>query len=992
LKAKPLPSDLDLLPCAVLVTDGQGRVLSLNAQMREQFGLPALAETQQHLDNWLPPASRIFMQTHVWPLLLRQGRVDEIHLKLRAAGGEQRPVLLNARCLPGDAPPATMRVHWALFSAVERQRFEAELLHARQRMQNLLLSSNSGTWEWHVPSGALRVNERWAGMLGWSVAETQALDLGGRSAQLHPEECEAVAQQLEALLRGDQVEYLSDHRMRHRHEHWVWVQERGRVISRLPDGSPEWVFGTLVDISETMAQRDALRLSEALLRRTNDLAGVGGWELDLRTQALFWSAQTCRIHGVPEGYQPRLEEAFGFFPERAREQIQAAVRQGTADGSGWDLEVPFVRRDGTPLVVRALGMVDRENGMPVRMVGALQDVTEQHRLMQTLRQAKLAAESASEAKSMFLANMSHEIRTPMNAIIGIAHLLADTPLNDDQSQLLGKLQIAGRSLLGLIDDVLDLAKIEAGEMSIERASYSPQHLLHEIDAVFATQARRKGLSWALQIPADLPSLLIGDAGRLGQVLSNLLSNALKFTTSGGVALVVELAGPQLCLSVRDTGIGIALEAQGKLFQPFSQADASTTRRFGGTGLGLFISRRLVDLMGGRLIMRSAAGQGAEFSVLLPVEVADSTAADSPAPQSLGQAAAVGGGKRLQAVRLLVVDDSEINLEVISRMLQREGADVVCETSAVLALARLKRAEHFDAVLLDIQMPEMDGLEATRQIRQIPGLEGLPVLALTAGALAEERRRALDAGMSEFLTKPVDPARVLQALSRHLAPQASLVAIAAAPEIAPTPPANFPVIDGVNATETLPRLGGDLALFHRLIARLLSTFDNAWLAGLATRSAAELQAEMHKLRGSASLLGVARIDQLAGEAEEHLRQGGLPADVRPELDALADALAALRLAVAQMPKSALEPGELPASATLSSPEDGPQRLAGLLMLLRQQDLGAAHKLAALLPWLRAEGLSEEELHRLSHTVAELDFEPALEILSVWKAPGASSLKA
>ncbi|WP_343622268.1 ATP-binding protein [Roseateles puraquae] len=981
-----------MLPCAVLVTDGQGRVLSLNAEMREQFGLPAHPGAQRHLDDWLPLASRIFVQTHVWPLLLRQGRVNEIHLKLKGADGEARPVLLNARCLPGDAPPATTRVHWALFSAVERQRFEGELLHARQRLQNLLLSSDAGTWEWHVPTGALRVNERWAAMLGWSIAETQALDLSRRSAQLHPDERQPVAQRLEALLGLGPSEYLSEHRMRHRQGHWVWVQERGRVVSRRPDGSPEWIFGTLVDISETVAQRDAVRRSEALLRRTNDLAGVGGWELDLRTQTLFWSAQTCRIHGVPEGYQPHLDEALGFYPEGAREQIEAAVRRGTEDGSPWDLEVPFVRRDGSPLVVRALGMVDHENGAPVRMLGALQDVTEQHRLMQTLRQAKLAAESASEAKSMFLANMNHEIRTPMNAIIGIAHLLADTPLNEDQRQLLGKLQISGRALLSLIDDVLDLAKIEAGEMGIERAAYSPHDLFHEVEAVFATQAARKGLSWNLQLPAELPPLLIGDATRLRQVLSNLLSNALKFTALGGVSLVVGLEGDQLRLTVHDTGIGIPVEAQDKLFQPFAQADASTTRRFGGTGLGLFISRRLVDLMGGRMGLRSAAGEGAEFSVLLPLEAADTTVLDSSLSRSIGQAPAAAGGKRLQAVRLLVVDDSEINLEVLSRMLEREGAQVVCETSAASALARLERAERFDAVLLDIQMPDIDGLEATRRIRRTPGLAGLPVLALTAGALAEERRRALDAGMDEFLTKPVDPDKVVQALSRHLAPALSTAAIADESETVSPPLAALPVIDGLDVAEALSRLGGDLVLFHRLIARLLSTFNTAWLAGLAARSAAELQAEMHKLRGSASLLGAARVDQLAAEAEARLRQGGLPDEVRPQLDALAEALAALRDAAAPMWSLTPDRGELTAPVTLPSPEDGAQGLDLLLTLLHQQDLGAGDALAALLPWLREQRLPESELHRLSHTVAELDFEPAIEFLSAWKASSALSRSA
>ncbi|TDP62023.1 PAS domain-containing hybrid sensor histidine kinase/response regulator [Roseateles toxinivorans] len=984
-----LASDLDLLPCAVLVTDGQGQALLTNAELHEQFGMAPPSGVQWHLDDLLPPASRIFMQTHVWPLLLRQGRVDEIHLKLRSANGKQRAVLLNARCDPGKAPPASLRVHWAFFVATERQRFEAELLQARQRLQNLLLSSNAGTWEWHVPSGALKVNERWAEMLGWPIADITPPDLGLRTARLHPDERERITAQLEVLQSGTQAEYLSEHRMQHRQGHWVWVQERGRVISRMPDGSAEWVFGTLVDISGNMAQRTALRRSEALLGRTNELAGVGGWELDLLTQTLFWSAQTCRLHGVAVDYQPKLDESLDFYPPAARQQIEAALRRGMEEGIGWDLEVPFVRRDGTPLVVRALGMVDREEGRPVRLMGALQDVTEQHHLMQALLQAKLDAEAASEAKSMFLANMSHEIRTPMNAIIGIGHLLSDTPLNEDQSQLLGKLQISGRSLLSLIDDVLDLAKIEAGEMTAERAAYSPHDVLQELDAVFAIQAGSKGLNWTLSKDPQLPQWLIGDASRVRQVLSNLLSNALKFTQAGGVSLIARVDGAQLRFSVRDSGIGISTESQSKLFQPFVQADASTTRRFGGTGLGLFISKRLVVLMGGSLTLHSAAAEGAEFIVTLPLEPADAAALDQVLHRPIDDSAQAVDGKRLQGLRVLVVDDSEINLDVVKRMLEQEGAEAVCETRAALAITRLQRGERYDALLMDIQMPEMDGLEATRRIRQLAGLERLPVLALTAGALSEERRRALEAGMDDFLTKPLDPGKLVYTLSRRMLAHTAGLGISAVPASSSPPPANYPVIDGVNMAEALPRLGGDLALFQRMVVRMLATFDSRWVEELHTLDAARLKATLHKLRGSAATLGAARIDQLATQAEDRLRQGGQPDEIQPQLNALAEALDMLRQSAAGLLVTPSARSAPPTQPALQPPGDAAQRFTGLLTLLRQQDLGAATELEFLLPWLRQMGLPDEELQRLQHDVAELDFEPVLQFLCAWQASGAAA---
>lgn len=966
-------------------------MLSTNAELREQLGASAHPHGPAHLDDWLPPASRIFVQTHVWPLLLRQGRVDEIYLKLRSQGGELRPVLLNARCWPGDAPPASTRIHWVFFKAVERQRFEAELLQTRRRLENLLLSSNAGTWEWHVPSGALRVNERWAAMLGWPFADTQALDLARRSAQLHPEEREAVGQQLAALLDERRPEYLSEHRMRHRDGHWVWVQERGRVVSRLSDGSPEWVFGSLVDISETIAQRDALRRSEAMLSRTSDLAGVGGWELDLRSEALYWSPQTCRIHGVPEGYRPRLEEALDFYPADARARLVAEVGRSQQDGRGWDLELPFVRRDGSLLTVRALGAVEHEDGKPARLIGAFQDVSEQHRLMASLRAAKSAAEAASEAKSMFLANMSHEIRTPMNAIIGIGQLLADTPLNQDQGQLLGKLQTAGRSLLSLIDDVLDLAKIEAGEMGIERVAFNPRELLRELDTVFAALAGRKKLHWTLQMAPELPDRVTGDVTRLRQVLSNLLSNALKFTQQGSVTLSVVRDGAQWRFTVRDTGIGIAEEAQGRLFQPFAQADASTTRRFGGTGLGLYIARRLVDLMGGQLTLRSALGEGTEFSVLLRLEDAGQANREAGPRSITSPSTAPRAAKRLAGARLLVVDDSAINLEVLSRLLVREGAEVVCEPGAAPALARLQRHEAFAAVLMDIQMPGMDGLEATRRIRQIPGLARLPVLALTAGALADERRRALEAEMDDFLTKPIEVAKLVETLGRHIGARAQSGADTSLLVTLPASPLK-PGLVGLNLAAALPRLGDDLTLFHRLLARLLDTHDAAWVVGLSTLDSPALQAALHKLRGTASMLGAERVEQLAAQAEAQLRQGLPPAELSPQLEALRDAFCQLRQLAEPMLAQAGSPAEPTIVADMPAPEQAAARLAELLMLLSQQDLGAADAFDALRPWLCAQGLPSAELGRLQHRIADLDFAPAHQFLTEWQASNASPRQA
>ena len=1118
MKEDAAPPDLDLLPCAVLVTDGEGRVCFSNAELRARIGDAWLAAPGRRVEDLLQPAARIFLQTHVWPLLLRQGRADEIYLTLCAADGRQVPVLLNARCERGESPLSVLRVHWVFFVATERQRFEAELLRTRQRLQNLLLSSDAGTWEWQVHTGALKINMRWAELLGWSPSQIAHLDHDFRMAQVHPDDAARTQALLQSLLRGEQAEYVNELRLRHCDGHWLWALERGRVISSNADGSPEWVFGTLTDISKAMAQRTSLRRSEELLQRTNALAGVGGWELDLRTQSLYWSEQTCRIHGVALDHQPALEEALGYYPPDARSQIEAALQRCLTESDDWDLELPFVRLDGTPLVVRAMGSVECEAGVPVRLIGALQDVTAQHQVNLALRRAITAAEAASAAKGLFLANMSHEIRTPMNAVIGIAHLLADSPLNDDQRQLLSKLQIAGRSLLGVINDVLDLAKIEAGELATELISYRPAVVLRELDALFADQARAKGLAWSVATAADLPEAVLGDPQRLKQVLSNLLSNAIKFTPAGQVSLRLEpgaAAPPQgeasLRFRVRDSGIGIAPEAQAQLFQPFMQAEASTSRRFGGTGLGLSIVKHLVELMGGTVALSSQPGRGSEFIVELPLRAAapglsagvayleavivedepdprerlaalcagfgwrspvfevaeglldlvrerqsqhqrlpdvllidwhlgdgldglsalrrlrdwlppaampaallitqdqagalqaqdvaqlvDAVLAKPATPSTLFNAVneAIArrsgssehlldqtavqrlGGGLLPGVRLLVVDDSEINLEVARRMLERQGAEVVCTDQAATALARLAGGEPFDAVLMDIQMPVMDGLEATRQIRRLPGLTALPVLALTAGALVEERRRALEAGMDDFLTKPLDPEALVRTLRRHIEARRGAPLPVRAAEPDPRLPDDWPQIDGIAAAETAHRLAGDTGLFRRLLARLLESYGAAWVGGLEALDAAQAAAALHKLRGSASLLGAQRLQELAAAGEAQLRAGATPATLAPLLAELAQALAAQRAAaaawLAQAPLEDARPDPEPLL-------DARQAFADLLSMLRNQDLEAGNLLAALRPWLREQGASAEDIAQLVHCVDELDYVEALRLL-------------
>ena len=361
---------------------------------------------------------------------------------------------------------------------------------------------------------------------------------------------------------------------------------------------------------------------------------------------------------------------------------------------------------------------------------------------------------ATVSKSQFLASMSHEIRTPMNAILGFAKLLEDEPITEDQRQMAHHINRASRSLLGIINDILDFSKIEAGQLSVEQRPFKLAELLGHIDSLLGPVAQAKGLTLRLQEESPISGRLKGDALRIEQVLINLVGNALKFTEQGGVTLRVEPvkvteSAARVRFDIQDSGIGLSPETVAKLFQPFTQADTGIARRFGGTGLGLSISKRLVELMGGEIGVDSTPGVGSTFWFDLPFE----RLADEEQPAT---SAAEVEGPRLQGLRLLVVDDSLINLKLAERVLQREGAEVTLVKDGQQALDALRaNPEGFDLILMDIQMPVMDGLTATRAIREELGLDTLPVIALTAGVLAEEKQNAIDAGVNDFLPKPMD---------------------------------------------------------------------------------------------------------------------------------------------------------------------------------------------------------------------------------------------
>jgi signal transduction histidine kinase/ActR/RegA family two-component response regulator len=511
--------------------------------------------------------------------------------------------------------------------------------------------------------------------------------------------------------------------------------------------------------------RRALAQSQETLEQALAAMADGFLLCDADERVLKWNARYVELF-------PWLREVIGVgvpYRRLAEAAARALLPQGDAAGhQAWIESRLALHRAADRVYEQELASGIVVNAIERRtpaggVVSVFRDITAAER---RLAQAKAAAEAANEAKSQFLATMSHEIRTPLNGVLGMNGLLLSTPLNDEQRRYAELMRSSGQNLLTVINDLLDLSRIEAGRMALASVDFDPARAVDEVVALLAVRAQAKGLALHQRLAPDLPPTLQGDPGRLRQVLFNLIGNAIKFTERGRIDIDVSqqpLADGriELRIAVRDTGIGIDAAALPKLFERFVQVDSGSARRYEGAGLGLAISRQIVQLMQGRIEAHSDPGVGSCFTVSLPLAPGHAPAPPaSPAPASAAPAARVASRRQI-----LVAEDNAVNQILIKALLDRmgHGSDLVGDGAEAV---RQAQAAHYDLVLMDVQMPAMDGLTATRAMRALPGWTArVPIVAMTANAMADDRSACLAAGMDDYVSKPIDAQKLAQVIDQ-----------------------------------------------------------------------------------------------------------------------------------------------------------------------------------------------------------------------------------
>ena len=630
----------------------------------------------------------------------------------------------------------------------------------------------------------------------------------------------------------------------------------------------------------------SLSISEDRFRIAMEASHIGLYDSDCNNNVLV-NGIFLHLINAPEYKQGRIKESdWVQFNGRLKDYLygkdlpnSVQLNEESLPMIGEDFYAEVRLKEDLNVWLLFIGQVIKrdETGKVLRFIGVLQNISERKRTEVELKAAMEEAEEASQAKSQFLANMSHEIRTPMNAIIGLTHLIGQSELKDSQRNYISKIEGASTALLRIINDILDFSKIEAGKLEIEAIKFNINQVLENISNLYTMSATDKGIDLKFAAGEAVPEVLIGDPLRLEQVLSNLTTNAIKFTDQGEVNVSVRVLEEtdnqvELHFSVTDTGIGLTKDQIGRLFTAFTQADGSMTRKYGGTGLGLTISKQLVDLMKGEIWVESVYGQGASFQFRIQFDKALDIVKLNASKETTGNRVNTITDKKSQSnyqqslvnKRILLVEDNDINQLVARDILEQVGVCVSIASNGEEALNHV-RANKFDAVLMDVQMPIMDGYKATEILRKTYSSSELPIIAMTANVLRGDRERSIESGMNDYISKPIDPTLLFETLEKWLLGK-SMKPIEQF--IEGTPEEMLPVLDFEN---TPIRLGNKLEFYYDLLTRYSNNYHHLVedLTDLRlNQQKDEAKRLIHTLKSVAGNIGAMKLSNFIVQLEEH----------------------------------------------------------------------------------------------------------------------------
>ncbi|WP_309399158.1 PAS domain S-box protein [Cerasicoccus maritimus] len=742
----------------------------------------------------------------------------------------------------------------------------------------MAICSTEGRW--------LRVNESLCNILGYSREELVGIAF---IEITHPDDIELSIHHYRQIFDREVNVYHLEKRYIHADGHAIWAK---LTVSSVfdPNGKLLFYVSQIEDVTEHKRLERELKAVNERLALATRAGGVGVWDWDLANDHLSWDAQMCALYGISADQFSGKIDALGewLHTDDIAEYFER-LRETLHNGEPFNLAFRVVQPTGKIRHLRAFATVERNSkGKAIRVVGTNWDITAAVQQKEDLLRLAEQAKQASLAKSQFLANVSHEIRTPLNGVIGMTHLLLDMKgLTDAHRDTANLILSSSESLMTLINQILDFSKAESGKLELDIHRFNLRALIRQLSSPLSLRAAKVGIEFRTNIDRRAPQRLNGDSGKLKQVIQNLVDNAIKFTQQGEVRLSVNLLKQTtnhviLRIAIKDSGIGIAPDVQKRLFNAFTQADASTTRIYGGTGLGLAISKEIVELMDGEIGVHSGIGQGSEFWFTARLEIAPETASGFPGPFTRKDADSTTAEEvetklRRHSAQALLAEDNRVNQLVARGMLDRLGITVDTASNGLEAIERC-RQKQYDVIFMDIQMPEVDGLEATLAIREWEAgqqLAATPIIAMTAHARPEDRRACLAAGMNACLVKPLCPDTVAEIVDSFLDNPGS--------------PTNQPddALCVLDIEELERRLGEDSSLIREVLSlsmKELKTHVRNYQQLRQEESIDDAMQCLHAIVGVASSSGFSRLANAAAHLENHLNdhQEHLHEDSAPDL--------------------------------------------------------------------------------------------------------------